>query len=247
MLGRSSPTDAGATTGARTAPDSLEELRQRAESLCGRKLSEVVAEDAALTSGAVSLLTSTPEGSNLRRKGKLGQLVERVLGATGGSAQIPDFPELGVELKTIPVDADGQPRESTFVTSFSIGDADTASWANSAVRHKLSHVLWIPVLARPEGPLFGAPLFWRPTPEQEQVLRADFDDIMGMIAIGKIEELTARMGRWLQARPKAAHSRVRTRAYGSEGPLLALPRGFYLRARFTGALLRDPTTLAFAQ
>jgi DNA mismatch repair protein MutH len=69
-----------------------------------------------------------------------------------------------------------------------------------------------------------------------------------MIAIGKVEDLTARVGRWLQARPNAAHAGKRTRAYGEEGePMLALPRGLYLRARFTGALLADPHTLAFSE
>jgi DNA mismatch repair protein MutH len=48
----------------------------------------------------------------------------------------------------------------------------------------------------------------------------------------------------MQARPKAAHGRVRTRAYGPEGePIEALPRGLYLRARFTAAILRDPAAL----
>ena len=69
-------------------------------------------------------------------------------------------------------------------------------------------------------------------------MRADFEEIVGMVAIGKVEDLTAHVGTWLQARPKAAHSRVRTRAYGADGePLSILPRGFYLRARFTRELL----------
>ena len=90
----------------------------------------------------------------------------------------------------------------------------------------------------------GRPVFWRPSAAQTAVLRADFDDLVGMIALGHIEALTAHRGTWLQVRPKAAHGRVRTRAYGPEGEYLdTIPRGFYLRARFTGALLRDPTAL----
>jgi DNA mismatch repair protein MutH len=133
------------------------------------------------------------------------------------------------------------------VASFSLADADDATWEHSPVRHKLTHVLWVPVLLGEADARFGAPLFWRPSQEQEQVLRADFDDIMGMVAIGNVEGLTARVGRWLQARPKAAHGAVRTLAYCDEGPQLALPRGFYLRARVTEALLRDPLTLAFSE
>jgi len=218
------------------SPRDITELAERARALTGRTLREVA-----------SAFAEQHTGSRVHRKGKLGQLVEQVLGASAGSRQVPDFPALGVELKTIPLDAQGRPRESTFVASFSLADAESACWERSAVRHKLAHVLWIPVHVDEPEPRFGAPLFWRPTHAQEQVLRGDFDDIMGMVAIGHVEELTAHLGRWLQARPKAAHGRVRTVAYGAEGPQLALPRGFYLRARVTSALLRDPATLAFSE
>jgi DNA mismatch repair protein MutH len=219
-------------------PRDLAELRRRALALTGRTLADVAAEFAEGWTGY---------GSLLHHKGKLGQLVEHVLGATAGSKQAPDFPELGVELKTLPLHADGRPRESTFIASFSLADADHADWEESPVRHKLAHVLWIPILTGPHEVRFAAPLFWQPSREQEQILRADFDDIMGMVAVGHVEALTAHVGRWLQARPKAAHSRVRTLAYDTEGPQLALPRGFYLRAKVTAALLRDPSTLAFTE
>ena len=98
-------------------PRDLPELQRRARSLTGRTLSEVVAERGEAWTSAPSLV---------HRKGKLGQLVERVLGASAGSRQVPDFPELGVELKTIPIDAEGRPRESTFIASFSLADADHA-------------------------------------------------------------------------------------------------------------------------
>ena len=182
-----------------------------------------------------------------RRKGKVGQLIERALGASAGARSAPDFPSLGVELKTIPVTAQGRPRESTFVASFSLADAETAEWESSTVREKLAHVLWVPIIQEGGPVRIGKPRFWIPTSGQEAVLRADFEDIVGMVAIGKGAFLDARLGRWLQARPKAAHGDVRTRAYGAEGEVESLvPRGFYLRARFTGALLRDPQTMAGA-
>ncbi|HEY6881603.1 MAG TPA: MutH/Sau3AI family endonuclease, partial [Polyangiales bacterium] len=178
----------------------------------------------------------------LRRKGKAGQLVERALGASAGSRALPDFVALGVELKTIPVDRAGRPRESTFVCSFAVADADSAEWSTSSVRRKLAHVLFVPLVA--EGPklTLGRALFWRPTPAQESILRADFDDLVGMIALGRVDVLTAHLGHWLQVRPKAAHGAVRTRAYGPDDePIATIPRGFYLRSRVTGALLRDPS------
>ncbi|MFT3765759.1 MAG: DNA mismatch repair endonuclease MutH [Minicystis sp.] len=213
------------------------DLARRAQALAGRAVGEIAA------AVGVSLA-----GGGLRTKGKLGDVVERALGATGGSAAVPDFPDLGVELKTIPVDCRGEPRESTFVCAFSLADADRAEWSTSWARRKLTHVLWVPIETERgsaiEARRIGAPVLWRPTPAQEAVLADDFDTIMGLVGIGRVEALDGHTGRWLQARPKAAHGRVRTRAYGPEGePIDALPRGFYLRARFTGAILRDPAAI----
>lgn len=219
-----------------TAPQDCLELVSRARSLEGVSLVELA-----------RALGDTGDLSTRRRKGRIGQLLERALGAVGGSAAGPDFADLGVELKTIPIDAEGRALESTFVCRVSLRAAESVDFEASHLRAKLSCVLWISILGHTTRPRVGRALLWRPTPTQESVLRADYDDVMGAIAIGHIEGIDARVGRWLQLRPKAAHGGVRTRAYNAEGgPLLTMPRGFYLRARFTSALLRDPETLAYA-
>lgn len=210
-------------------PRDVDELWARAAALEG------------LTVGAVAArlgLEAPAEGA--RGKGKVGDLVERALGATGGSSATHDFPALGIELKTIPIDETGKAIESTYVCTFALADADRAEWETSWVRRKLSHVLWVPIAGRGAGGRFVAPRLWRPNAEQERVLRDDFEDIVGAIGMGAIERLSARDGRWLQLRPKAAHGGVRTRAPGWDGDVVdTVPRGFYLRARFTTALLAD--------
>jgi DNA mismatch repair protein MutH len=220
----------------------------RARALAGRSLASVAAE-----------LAVAGRFEGVHTKGKAGQLVERALGATGGSAATWDFPELHIELKTIPVDTRGAPRESTYVCTVSLADAERAEWATSWARAKLSRVLWMPVVrarvprdgsqegtgpAEEREAVLGEPLLWSPTPEQERVLEGDFEEILGRIGAGGIEGVTAHAGRWLQLRPKAAHGRVRTVVRGADGDLVAtVPRGFYLRTQFTGAILRDPAGL----
>lgn len=199
-------------------------------------------DEAELLARALALRGMRVQAPGVHRKGKVGELVERALGASGGSTATWDFPGLGVELKTIPVDAArGVPRESTFVCAVSLADADTAEWATSWVRAKLSRVLWVPVEEAQDGARsIGEARLWSPSPEQERVLAGDFEEILGRIGFGDVEGVTAHLGRWLQLRPKAAHGRVRTVVRAAEGELVAtVPRGFYLRARFTGAILRD--------
>jgi DNA mismatch repair protein MutH len=214
-------------------PRSVNELVARARGLAGRTLASLAAEHALPFAGR----------SGARTKGKTGELVERLLGASGGSAAVHDFPTLGVELKTIPTDAAGRPRESTYVCTLSFADAERAEWATSWARAKLARVLWVPVtVVDGEEPRLGEPLLWEPTDAQSAVLAGDFEDAMGQVAIGGVEALDARTGRWLHVRPKAASSRDRAWSPGADASswIAANPRGFYLRTRFTGALLRDP-------
>ncbi|MBX3198634.1 MAG: DNA mismatch repair endonuclease MutH [Labilithrix sp.] len=221
----------------RPPPVSIDELLERARSLAGTSLRDVL-RDLGLTASV----------DPVRTKGSAGETLERALGASGGSAQVLDFPELGVELKTIPVTAEGAPLESTYVCTLSLADAELQEWDTSWVRAKLARVLFVPLVGEHglawQGRVVGAPLLWSPTPEQDDVLRGDFDDVVGLIGVGRIEELTAHRGRWLQVRPKARDGSARALAWGSDGEAIAtVPRGFYLRARFTGALLSDPTSL----
>ncbi len=216
-------------------PRTLDDLAARAAALAGRALDDLAAEHALAFAGR----------AGARTKGKTGALVEQLLGATGGSAAIHDFPALGVELKTIPVSFDLRPRESTYVCTLALADADRAEWETSWVRAKLTHVLWVPIVTTdPSGdaiaPRVGEPRFWQPTAEQLAILGADFDEAMGAIALGGIDRLTARTGRWLQVRPKAASSRERTWSVAAEESWVeAIPRGFYLRTTLTAALLAD--------
>lgn len=214
-------------------PANEEELLARAQALVGQRL-ELLAERLAWT------IPSEPR----RAKGWIGELLETALGATAASLPEPDFVSIGVELKTLPIDRKGRPKESTYICTVPLKDTIGVRWETSLVRRKLSRVLWVPVEAAPEIPLtqrrIGTPLLWSPTPAQEAVLRADFEELMDMVCLGSLDKLTAHYGTWLQIRPKAADSRALTRASGAAGEaILTLPRGFYLRPAFTSELLRS--------
>ncbi len=103
-------------------------------------------------------------------------------------------------------------------------------------------MLWIPVEGERTLPLatrrIGSPLLWSPNAEEEAELRRDWEELMDMIVLGEVEQITARHGEVLQIRPKAANSRALTAGTGKDGqPIMTLPRGFYLKKRFTAALL----------
>ncbi|MCZ4060314.1 DNA mismatch repair endonuclease MutH [Pantoea sp. LMR881] len=198
---------------------------------------------AGLTLETLAAKAGLPMPANLKRdKGWVGMLLEWHLGASAGSKAEQDFVHLGIELKTIPVDACGKPLETTFVCVAPLTGNSGVTWQTSHVRHKLARVLWIPVEGERDIPLcarrVGAPLLWSPSPEEDEMLRQDWEELMDMIVLGQVERITARHGAWLQIRPKAANSKALTEGIGDQGqPIMTLPRGFYLKKSFTGPLL----------
>ena len=213
------------------APQSINELYNRALKLAG------------ITVGELADRLSIKLPSEMRQaKGKIGQLVEKCLGAQGGNEDEPDFPHLGVELKTIPIDHRGRVRESTFVCCMDFSGVDQEEWESSRLYRKLSCVLWIPVEVDSRRTLLqrrlGQPFLWRPTATQLELLQSDWLSLMGKIALGKIDEVSGYLGQVLQLRPKAPNRQGLTMAPGAEGERLStIRRGFYLRAKYTEEIL----------
>ena len=175
-------------------------------------------------------------------KGWTGRLLELALGADAGSLAGPDFTRLGIELKTIPVGKHGKPRESTYVCVAQLEPEALQHWESSLVKRKLSEVLWIPVEADKTIAIglrrIGNPILWRPDAAQEKQLRQDWQELCDRIALGEIDKLSAAQGKYLQIRPKAANAAALTRDKNQTGAASAtLPRGFYLRPSFTGAII----------
>lgn len=218
-------------SGAAPAPRSEAELEARAAEIAGMTLAQLARR-----------IGRTVPREPRRGKGFAGQLAEAALGASAGSLSEPDFQRIGVELKTVPVGADGRPLESTYVCTVPLEPGPAPHWHDSAVRRKLARVLWLPVEARRELPLaqrrIGSAMLWSPDAAEEAGLRADWEELMELVALGQATRITAHQGVCLQVRPKAADASARTWGVDERGVRVrTLPRGFYLRTSFTAAVL----------
>jgi DNA mismatch repair protein MutH len=217
----------------KTEPKTVKELISRAENLAG------------VTLGELAQINNIKVPENFKReKGWTGQLLELSLGATAGSKSQQDFAKLGVELKTIPIDELCNPLETTYVCYAPLLDVAGIEWHTSNVRNKIQQVLWVPIDGRREIPpkdrRIATPFLWTPSPEQDNQLRMDWEELMEMIALGEIENITARQGQYLQIRPKAADGSALTDAIGKNGKKIQTrPRGFYLRKEFTREILNN--------
>ena len=212
-------------------PSSINELMQRAKGLAGLTLGDLA--------GAANI--EVPVNFKTQN-GWTGQLIELCLGASAGSKPEKDFPELGVELKTLPLSYENKPLETTYVCYAPLTNNTGVNWENCNVRNKLQCVLWLPVQGEREIPpkerIVGFPILWRPTVQQSLQLQHDWEELMDMISLGHVERIDATVGSYLQLRPKAANGSVVTDAIGEDGQLIKTrPRGFYLRKNFTQHIL----------
>ncbi|MFT6507234.1 MAG: DNA mismatch repair protein MutH [Colwellia sp.] len=212
-------------------PKDETELLKRAQDLAGMSLGEI----------AAMINVEVPKDLK-REKGWIGLLLEQVLGASAGSRPEPDFPHLGVELKSLPINAQGKPLETTFVCVAPLTGLVGAQWQTSHIRNKLARVLWIPVVSERSiaiaERIVGTAFIWSPSQEEEHLLALDWQELTDMIVLGNVENIHGKHGQVLQLRPKAANSEARTQAFNRHGqPFMTLPRGFYLKTTFTHALL----------
>ena len=218
-----------------TIPENLQELQQRCQQITDLTIGHL----------AEKLDFSAPQDL-LHAKGWMGQLIEAFLGANSGNKAQPDFPHLGIELKTIPVNSNYKPLESTYVCTVQTNE-QTLAWHESWVYRKLKCVLWVPILATANNQklaitqrIIKEPIFWSMDNATEEVLRIDWEELMELLQLGHGKNLTAKFGTFLHIRPKAANSKILQDYINADGSKTKIiPRGFYLRTQFTADILEN--------
>ena len=215
--------------------DEVAALLRHARALVGTTLAEL----------AEGLDVPVPAGAR-NTKGWSGRIIEQELGA-GGSHRAQDFESLGIELKTVPVHGDCLPLESTAVCHIDPVAIAGESWDTSYTRKKLSTVLFI-ALHVPDNAIsvgertVAAARLWSPSPVEEALLRADFEQIVrGYFRAGRANELTGHIGKVLQVRPKGRDAADMRDGFDAHGKPTRLGRcGFYLRPAFVRGILTTP-------
>ncbi|WWP02707.1 MAG: DNA mismatch repair endonuclease MutH [Candidatus Dasytiphilus stammeri] len=202
-------------------PSNEPTLLKRAESIAGYTL------------GELTLLTHTNIPTNLKYdKGWIGLLMEKILGAYAKNKPEQDFFKIGIELKTIPIDKQGNPLETTFICTLSPTKNIGVTWNNCYVRNKLSRVLWMPIEGDKKTPLalrrVGTPFLWSPSVQEEKALHQDWEELMDLVVCSNPSHITARYGEFLQIRPKSNYRNTKQKIN---------TRGFYLKKNFTAAIL----------
>lgn len=213
-------------------PKSEKELLERARLLAGLTLADL----------AIKFNQPVPKDP-LHAKGWIGQLIEVALGATASSLAEPDFQLIGIELKTLPLTNSGKPKESTYVCTVPLTQLHEEEWQTCWLKRKLQRVLWLPLEADKRIPIaerhIGNAILWSPSDAQTEQLQQDWEELMELVCLGKLDQISSHMGRYLQIRPKGANAKSLTTTLDEEGNTIqTLPRGFYLRPDFTQKIIQ---------
>ena len=214
-----------------SAPSSIQELEKRFKTITGLTIYEI----------ADILNVYIP--NNLKKyKGFIGLLLEKYLGATASNKPQPDFINLGIEMKTLPLNKNIQPKESTYICKVPLTN-DNSNWEKSRVIKKLSHVLWVPFEASEHIPLkkrkFAMPFLWKPNKKEKDILKQDWEELTSAMYMGGMCTLSAKQGTYLQVRPKAPNSNVLINTIDYDGyTVKTVPKGFYLKTKFTKQIIK---------
>ena len=172
-------------------------------------------------------------------KGKLGQAIEYCyFEYEPNSAQEPDFPEVGLELKTNPVkrkkDKALSAKERLVLTMIDYCALVDETWESSTVRSKMDDMLLITFLHEPEKDEFDYEFEFVGTPmiplEDMAVIRDDWETIVAKVKAGLAHEISGGDTNYLEACTKGASAKtVRRQPYSD---IMAKQRAFALKSSY---------------
>lgn len=175
-------------------------------------------------------------------KGGLGQAVEYYYFKYElNSDQEPDFPEVGMELKTTPIKRNKNKSISakerlvlTMIDYFKVVDE---TWETSTCLEKMRDILLISYLHEPKKNVFDYEIeYARPQDfpaEDMAVIQDDWETIVEKVRQGRAHELSGGDTHYLEACTKSANSSIRRPQPFSDIP--AKPRAFALKSSYMTA------------
>lgn len=187
-------------------------------------------------------LSSFGAQKNLNHKGWAGECLEEILEVSNKNGAGADFPEWGIELKTLPLNENFQVLENTFLSKISLPFYE-GRFEKSALYQKIRCIFWVPLIASRGAPLIerkiGQGFLWQMSPDELEIFEQDWDELAFFLRSGQFASISAHLGTALHIRPKAADSRDKVTITTLDGRTTLVPLGFYLRRSFTQQLINQ--------
>lgn len=166
------------------------------------------------TSGEVASLVGRSqylESPLPRGRTGVGDLVELYLGKLPDNSPEPDFPDLGVEVKSLPMKrlrrSSWTVKEPTSLSMIDFNKLVKEDWATTPLRRKIDRILWVPYehnSADKRESRFRRSFLWSPPSEDIPAYEADYRAVRALVLAGKAHEISERLSLVLSARRKGA-------------------------------------------
>jgi DNA mismatch repair protein MutH len=189
-------------------------------------------------------------------KNVLGDVMEWYYGIPKNNSPEPDFPEAGVELKTLPLKRTGTGLRIKEPTSIGMIDYKTLpgeAWERASVHKKLDQILFVFFVINPEdqmGSVVREVLLWRPATGDNAIFRVDWTRTRDLVAANRAYLLSESQARALAARRKGSGGAGERGSWQPGSPLEAKSRAWALKSAFTRQVfgekvLQEPYDSAF--
>jgi DNA mismatch repair endonuclease MutH len=170
------------------------------------------------------------------------QVSRRIFGAAGSKTPIREFEEMGLTPRVTRVGPDLMPYESLSFPAFAYFVLLEEDWADSDLLSRVEYMLLIPVRGPKKGTpqascTFGRPVFWRPTADELELIRREWETYRIEIRNGRATDLT----------PASATVAIHVRPHGrdandtADAPVVGpvVKKSFWLNRGFVQRILRD--------
>jgi DNA mismatch repair protein MutH len=179
-----------------------------------------------------------PESMN---KSYAAAVVRRAFGAKGARSRIVEFDEMGLTLRVTRVDADLLPYEALSFPAFRYRELIGETWEESDLLSRIRYMLLVPVhgptkTTPQERCTLGEPMFWRPSADDLELIRREWELYRLEIERGRALELTpASETVAIHVRP---HARDRTDTDEAPGVGAVIKKSFWFDRPFIRSILR---------
>ena len=150
-----------------------------------------------------------------------------------------EFARYGIEVKTVPVDAQGKIVEAMSFPAFHHEELIYETWEASDLLGRLNRLLIVPVHRSKGASLattrLGKPLLWSPAQEELVGIQAEWERFRHLIEIGQARDLPkASETTYIHVRPKARDASDRDNAPGGVD---VIKKCFWLNQSYVGRIL----------
>ena len=180
-------------------------------------------------------------------KGASGLIVENLLGIKNNNKDEPDIPEIGCEVKCLPLqkknDGTINAKEPTAIRTINYMEVSEETWETAKLRCKITLTFWVVYLAKEHGKTLRQNdyviidyFLERPNNVVNIVFKNDWEEIKKYIVEGKAEELSCSMGQYIEPKTKGKNNQDMTDAPdGKGGVIKARRRAFYYKKNYTNS------------